>query len=75
MGSSIHPARQDDISRFGLYSLMGVLTTLILLGTEAGFYYLIEFSGAQYIGGALGLLVGYTAKYMLDKRYVFREIK
>jgi putative flippase GtrA len=67
-------SRQDDISRFGLYSLMGVFTTVIFWCTETGFYYLFEFSGAQYVGGALGVTMGYSTKYMLDKRFVFREV-
>jgi len=65
-------SRQEDLSRFGLYSLMGVFTTAIFWGTEISFYYVFDFSGSQYIGGALGLSVGYTAKYILDKKYVFR---
>ncbi len=68
-------SRMDDLSCFGLYTLMGVFTTIIFWGTEMGFYYAFDFSGSQYVGGALGLMVGYTAKYMLDKKYVFREIK
>ena len=63
---------QDDLTCFGLYSLMGIFTTAIFWGTEMSFYYLFDFSGSQYIGGALGLSVGYTAKYILDKKYVFR---
>ena len=65
-------SRRDDLSRFCLYSLMGVFTTAIFWGTEMSFYYLFEFTGSQYVGGALGLRVGYTAKYILDKKYVFR---
>lgn len=64
-------SRRDDLSRFGLYSLMGVFTTAIFWGTEMSFYYLFDFSGSQYVGGALGLMIGYTIKYLLDKKYVF----
>lgn len=65
---------RDDLSRFALYTLMGGLTTVIFWGTELTFYYLFDFSGAQYVGGALGLLTGYTLKYRLDKKFVFREV-
>ena len=36
-----------------------------------GFFYLFDFEGAAYVGGALGLAVGYVIKYQLDKRFVF----
>ncbi len=62
---------RDDAERFLLYSLMGVFTTGIFWATEIGFYYFFEFSGAHYVGGALGLSAGYTTKYFLDRRYVF----
>jgi len=64
-------SRGDDLQRFGLYSLMGAFTTVIFWGTEMTFYYAFDFDGAQYVGGALGLTVGYVIKYALDKRYVF----
>ncbi len=64
-------SRRDDLSRFALYSLMGVLTTAIFWGTEMAFYHAFDFPGAQYVGGGLGLCVGYATKYALDKKYVF----
>ena len=66
------PSRRDDLMRFVLYSLMGVMTTAVFWGTEIAFFYLFDFSGAHYVGGAIGLSVGYTVKYLLDRRYVFR---
>lgn len=66
-------SKQDDLSRFGWYSLMGVATTIIFWGTEMAFYHLANFEGAQYVGGALGLAIGYVVKYELDKRYVFKS--
>jgi len=66
-------SKQDDLSRFGLYSLMGVFTTIIFWGTEMAFYHLVAFEGSQYIGGALGLAIGYVIKYELDKRFVFKS--
>lgn len=68
-------SKKEDLHKFGLYSLMGVFTTVIFWGTEMGFYYAFDFEGAQYIGGALGLMVGYIVKYYLDKKYVFKVAK
>lgn len=64
---------KENIQKFGLYSLMGVFTTFIFWGVEMGFYYLSDLPGSQYVGGAIGLGVGYVTKYFLDKNFVFRE--
>ncbi|WP_051564575.1 GtrA family protein [Desulfovermiculus halophilus] len=63
---------QDNAAKFVLYSLMGVVTTAIFWGTETAFFFLFDFPGSQYVGGGIGLTIGYTTKYFLDKRFVFR---
>lgn len=67
-------SKKDDLHKFGLYSLMGVFTTVIFWGTEMSFFYLFDFNGAQYVGGGLGLAVGYIVKYYLDKKFVFNKL-
>lgn len=58
--------------KFTLYTLMGVATTLVFWVTEWTFDRL---SGGdelwRYTGAVLGLAVGYSVKYRLDKRFVF----
>lgn len=56
---------------FLLYALTGVVTTAIFWGLEFGFEYFFESRPMRYIGGAIGLSIGYLLKYRLDKRYVF----
>ncbi len=63
--------RQEDLRTFILYSAMGVLTTLVFWGTEIAFDALFASAAAKYWGAVVGLAVGYTTKYHLDKRYVF----
>jgi putative flippase GtrA len=58
---------------FLLYSLMGVLTTLIFWGFEFGFHYLFASKELRYLGGMIGLGIGYVSKYHLDKQFVFRK--
>lgn len=65
-------SKADDLQKFGLYSLMGVFTTVIFWGTEMLFFHFLAFNGSQYAGGALGLAVGYMVKYYLDKKFVFK---
>lgn len=64
---------KDDAQRFTLYTVMGLLTTAIFWGMELSFHYLIGTEQAKYIGGALGLSIGYYIKYQLDKRFVFTQ--
>lgn len=64
---------KDDAQRFTLYTVMGIITTAIFWGMELGFHYLIGTEQAKYIGGALGLSIGYYIKYQLDKRFVFTQ--
>jgi len=61
-----------DTQTFALYTVMGLATTVIFWGFEFGFQYIFETKEMRYLGGVIGLAVGYLAKYHLDKRYVFR---
>jgi putative flippase GtrA len=57
--------------RFSLYTLMGVATTVIFWGTQTAFFLVSGNRAMLYLGGALGLAIGYWVKYQLDRRYVF----
>lgn len=59
---------------FFLYTVMGILTTFIFWGFEFGFHYIFETKEMRYLGGILGLMIGYICKYYLDKHYVFRTV-
>jgi putative flippase GtrA len=51
---------------------MGLLTTVIFWGFEWAFQLLYETKEMRYLGGVIGLALGYLTKYQLDKRFVFR---
>ncbi len=61
-----------DTQTFALYTVMGLATTLVFWGFEFGFHHLFETREMRYLGGIIGLAIGYLTKYHLDKRYVFR---
>lgn len=61
-----------DAQKFTLYTLMGVVTTVIFWGTEYAFHYAFGTDLMRYVGGAIGLAIGYVVKYRLDKAYVFK---
>jgi putative flippase GtrA len=56
---------------FILYSAMGVFTTALFWGVEFAFHFIFGTDGMRYLGGVVGLTVGYVIKYHLDKRFVF----
>jgi putative flippase GtrA len=60
-----------DGKLFVLYIAMGFITTLVFWGTEYAFYLIYDTDFMRYLGGIVGLSVGFYAKYRLDKKYVF----
>ena len=66
---SQHMAHDGQL--FMLYSLMGVFTTAIFWIVEYGFHHVFGTDMMRYLGGVLGLSIGYVIKYKLDKTYVF----
>ena len=61
-----------DSQIFALYTVMGLATTVIFWGFEFGFHFIFDTKEMRYLGGAIGLGIGYLTKYHLDKRFVFR---
>ncbi len=62
-----------DGRTFVLYTVMGLATTGVFWGFEFGFHHLFGSREMRYLGGVIGLVIGYLIKYQLDKRYVFRQ--
>lgn len=63
---------QHNSKTFTLYTVMGLATTLIFWGFELGFDALFQTKEMRYLGGVIGLTIGYYVKYQLDKRFVFK---
>lgn len=61
-----------DARLFGLYTVMGIVTTALFWGFEFGFNAVFGTKEMRYVGALIGLGLGYWAKYHLDKRFVFR---
>jgi hypothetical protein len=66
---------KDDSKYFALYTLMGIFTTFFFWGAEWAFDYWYQTETMRYVGGALGLSLGYYIKYQLDKRFVFIQFQ
>lgn len=56
---------------FIFYSVMGLITTMIFWATEYTFHLMYNTDTMRYIGGIIGLSIGFYVKYQLDKKYVF----
>ena len=67
--------RADDLKHDGrlflVYTFFGVFTTALFWGIEAAFHFAFRTDAMRYLGGALGLTLGYWIKYHLDKHFVF----
>jgi putative flippase GtrA len=57
--------------KFGLYSLTGVLTTLIFWMFETMFWFIWNTELMREIGALIGLGFGYIIKFHLDRKFVF----
>jgi hypothetical protein len=66
-----HVNATQNARTFVLYSMMGIVTTLIFWLAELTATHLSASSLSRNIGAILGLTVGYYVKYKLDKKFVF----
>jgi len=57
--------------QIAIYAIFALLTTCIFWGIEIGFKLLFTFDNRELIGGFIGLAIGYTVKFFLDKKFVF----
>ncbi len=60
-----------EVRKVTLYALFSILTTMVFWGFEITFWMIWETDLAKYTGGAIGLAIGYLAKFALDRRFVF----
>jgi putative flippase GtrA len=68
---SIIVTKKNEILMFILYSFTGIFTTFIFWGIEISFDYIFQHDLAKYFGGFIGLIIGYSVKFYLDKKFVF----
>ena len=66
---------KNDGLIFSLYSFMGIISTSIFWGTETIFWLIWQNENMRELGAVLGLSLGYSIKYNLDKRFVFNQKK
>jgi putative flippase GtrA len=62
---------KHDVALFLPYCLTSILTTLIFWGFEYSFHKLFDHNFLRYVGGIIGLSIGFYIKYELDKKFIF----
>lgn len=65
-------SNREELRKVSLYGLFSIATTIVFWTFEMSAWTLWQTDAAKYTGGAVGLALGYAAKYALDRRYVFR---
>nr|WP_134500134.1 GtrA family protein [Microvirga pakistanensis] len=68
-----YAGHRQELQKIGLYGAFSVLTTLVFWGFEIAFWTIWQTDFAKYTGAVLGLAVGYAAKFLLDRSFVFKE--
>lgn len=68
-------SRRHELGAFVLYGLFSVVTTIVFWGFEIGADLLFDSPVAKYIGAAIGLTIGYVAKYWLDRSFTFSSAR
>ena len=73
----VHYAPQDynQVDQFRRYAGTGILTTCLFFLSESIFWAFFQTHTGREIGAVVGLGLGYSLKYKLDKYYVFGEAK
>ena len=61
----------DEAVKVFLYMVMSGFATVVFWAVEISFDALFGFAAARYVGAAVGLTLGYSLKYELDRRFVF----
>jgi len=66
---------EGESRKFALYTVMGLATTAIFWSTETIFWIIWETDFMREVGAIIGLAIGYTIKFNLDRRFVFTDSK
>ena len=68
-----YSGHRSELQKIILYGAFSVLTTLVFWGFEVAFWVIWRTDFAKYAGAVLGLAIGYAAKFVLDRTFVFKE--
>jgi putative flippase GtrA len=64
---------RQELQKITLYGVFSVFTTLVFWSFEVAFWVIWRTDFAKYTGAVIGLAIGYAAKFVLDRAFVFKE--
>jgi putative flippase GtrA len=68
-----YSGHRQELQKITLYGVISVITTLVFWGFEVAFWVIWRTDFAKYAGAVLGLTIGYAAKFVLDRTFIFKE--
>ncbi len=68
-----YSGHRQELQKIILYGAFSIFTTLAFWGIEVAFWVIWRTDFAKYTGAIIGLAIGYTAKFLLDRAFVFTE--
>ena len=66
-----HKDIKHTLRQIIIYGILAVFTTIVFWGFEFAFKLFFCFTNSELVGGFIGLALGYTIKFFLDKKFVF----
>jgi putative flippase GtrA len=68
-----YSSHRRELQKITLYGVFSVFTTLVFWSFEVAFWVIWRTDFAKYTGAVIGLAIGYAAKFVLDRAFVFKE--
>ena len=68
-----YSGHRQELQKITLYGVFSVFTTLVFWSFEVAFWVIWRTDFAKYTGAVIGLAIGYAAKFVLDRAFVFKE--
>jgi putative flippase GtrA len=68
-----YSGHRRELQKITLYGVFSVFTTLVFWSFEVAFWVIWRTDFAKYTGAVIGLAIGYAAKFVLDRAFVFKE--
>ena len=65
----------QDFKKFCHYTLVSIITVIMFWGIEYSFHLAFHTDVLRYLGGALGLMISFGFKFVLDRKFVFKTFE
>jgi len=66
--------KSSDSLSFSMYTFSAIVSTIIFWSIEYSFHLIYYSDLLRYLGGILGLSIGFIIKFFIDKLYIFNTL-